>query len=152
MKFMRSLLNLIHRIRWSSVFGVIALILFVILLISFNPFAPGYKGTGDIRIRSWAEPGSINIKGKSIIHVDIKNFGDENIRVNATLSSRTEKLLFKDGRKRISRTLILGRGESRKPEFEIRANATDPGTYGIDIRVSYGYQLVEDEVYLKLSE
>lgn len=157
MKFMKSLRDLISRIKWNAVFGVIALILLILLIvvvfIAFNPLAPRYRGTDDVQIRSWAEPGSTDLKGKSTIYVDIKNSGDENIRVNITLSSRTDKLWFADtGKQQTTRIITLGRGESRKPEFEVRANATDSGTYGIDIKVSYDYRSVEDEVYLKLAE
>ncbi|MEA3254333.1 MAG: hypothetical protein U9Q22_00680 [Candidatus Altiarchaeota archaeon] len=154
---MKALKSIISRVKWKSVLGLIsfiALILFVLwAILTLNPFGPGYKGEEDIQIRSWVDPGRVDLKGKSTVWIDVMNRGDEKVEVDVDLQTYDKNLIFeKTGNQRTNESRILGPRESRELDFKVNVNAPDSGKYGIKILVTHTGESIEDEVFLNVVE
>ena len=126
--------NVIRRIKWKSVLTVFFVFLAIILvIIGFNPFMT-YKGSGDIKIRAWAEPSKVNLNDKSTIWVEIKNQGDEKIWVFLSLKSYDPTIKFlKTNTQNDNETISLGKGESRKIDFKTEISAECSGGFHPEI-------------------
>jgi hypothetical protein len=149
--------NIISRIKWKSVTGLILVVFLILIFVwaffVFKPFAPGHKGSGDIQIRSWVEPGRVDLKGKSTVWIDVINKGDEKVNIDVNLETYDKNLIFEQtGNQRINETKALGPRESRELDFRVNVDAPDGGKYGVKIRVSYKRETIEDEVFLTVVE
>lgn len=143
--------GIIKRIKWKSVALVIFLIaiLFFIIL-GLNPFLT-YRGAGEIKIRSWAEPNKVPLNGKSTIWVEVKNHGSENKKVFVFLKSYDPVVKFsKTDSQYSNETIVLGKGESRKLDFNVEISASYVGDYGISIKAKYDKEIIDDEVYISV--
>ena len=155
--------ELFARIKWKPVaLLLIALAVIVVLLLgslgnmSFNLFAPSYKGGGDIRVRSWADPVRVDLRGTATARVDVKNVGKEpsSIRMYLEpLDPYSSSFIFDDtGSQKTNKTLSLGPGESKDLGFIIRFNATYGGKYGIKVTVAPGGENIKDEIFFDVVE
>ncbi|MEM2918603.1 MAG: hypothetical protein QXY62_03800 [Candidatus Altiarchaeota archaeon] len=143
--------SIIKRIKWKSVALVIFLVAIAFLIIlGFNPFL-SYKGSGEIKIRSWAEPNKVSLDGKSTIWVEVKNQGSENKRVFISLKSYDPVIkFFETNSQEENKTIFIGKGESRKLDFKIQISASYAGDYGVSIKAKYDKETIEDEVYISV--
>ncbi|HDI73327.1 MAG TPA: hypothetical protein ENF58_04265 [Candidatus Altiarchaeales archaeon] len=152
---MKAFKNIISRIKWKSVFGLISVVVLILLILWAFPalFAPRYKGSGDVQIKSWVEPSKVDLKGKSTVWIEIRNTGDENVEVDVNLRTYDKNLIFEEtGNQGINESRILGPRESRKLDFKVNVDAPDSGKYGIKILVSHKRETIEDEVFLNVVE
>lgn len=149
LKFMK---NLISRIRWNVVISIVTVIvLIVIAVLFFKPFTPPLKCSDGVCIQSRAEPGEVGLKGESTLWVDIMNRGNEDLIMEVKLKTRNVVLFFEETYTQdISREIELGPGESMKLNFNVKANASYPGTYRTDITAIFNNERIESEVYLKV--
>lgn len=152
---MKAFKNIISRIKWKSVLGLISVVVLILLILWALPvlFAPGYKGSGDIQIRSWIEPDRVDLKGKSTVWIEIRNTGDENVEIGVNLRTYDKNLIFEEtGNQGINESIKLGPGESRELDFNMNVNAPYGGKYGIKILVSHKRETIEDEEFLNVVE
>ncbi|RLI91148.1 MAG: hypothetical protein DRO89_04560, partial [Candidatus Altiarchaeales archaeon] len=90
---MKSVKNLISRIRWNVVISIVAVIVLIIIaVLFFRPGAPHFKCSSGVCINSYAEPSEVSLKGDSTLWIDIKNRGDEDLIIDIKLE--TSKVLF----------------------------------------------------------
>ncbi len=145
--------NIIKRIKWKSVLTFLVVVIAVILiLIGFNPFL-SYKGAGDVKIKSWADPNRINLQGTSTIWIDVKNQGNENKNVLVVLKSYDPTIKFSDtNSQEENKTVFIGKGGSKKIDFGIQVSADYSGDYGIKITATYDKGTVDDEVYISVTK
>jgi len=153
--------ELFARIKWKPVaLLIIALAVIVVLLfgslgnMSFNLFAPSYKEGGDIRVRSWADPSRVDLRGTATARVDVKNVGKESSNIRVRLETYDPpSLLFADsGSEKANESISLGPGESRELGFKLRFNATYGGRYGVKVTVSPGGENIDDEIFFDVVE
>ncbi|OYT41648.1 MAG: hypothetical protein B6U86_01985 [Candidatus Altiarchaeales archaeon ex4484_43] len=149
MKFVK---NLISRVRWNVVISIVAVIVLIIIaVLFFRPGAPHFECSNGVCIDSYAEPSEVSLKGDSTLWIDIKNRGDEDLIIDIKLET-SKVLFFKETNSReISDEVELRPGESIKLNFDVKANASYPGTYRTDIMVAYNDERIDDEVYIKVS-
>lgn len=148
--------DFIARIKWKSVFLLVFTVIAVLLLfwglLNLTPLAQEYKGAGDVLARSWMDPPSVSLKGRSTAWVEVRNTGPENRDVFVLLKTYDRSMVFKDSmRQEINESVELGPGESRKLGFELALNATYGGSYGVKVIVSLPGDSIEDEVFLEVS-
>jgi uncharacterized membrane protein len=145
--------NLISRIRWNVVISIIAvIILIVIAVLFFRPFTPQSKCSNGLCIRSYMEPGEVDLRGESTLWVDIRNRGGDDQFIDVKLKTRNVVLFFEETKtQEVGKDVELGSGESIKLNFNVNSNASYPGTFRIDITALYEDKQINDEVYLKLS-
>ena len=147
--------NIISRIRWKSVIIlIVAILVIAIAFSSINLFPSGYKGTDDIRVRTWLDPSTINLKGESIVWIEVMNTGKDDIWIRLGLNTDDPALLFRNtGRQNTTEVVKLGPGESRKLDFKVRLDgALYGGNYGINILLEYEDEEIEDKIYLRVTE
>jgi hypothetical protein len=152
--------ELLARIKWKpvAILLVVLAVLFVFLFgslgsMSFNLFAPSYKEGGDIRVRSWADPSRVDLKGTANARVDVKNVGKEASNIRVRLETYNPSLLFMDTvSQKANESISLGPGESRELGFKLRFNATYGGRYGVKVTVSPGGENIEDEIFFDVAE
>ena len=147
--------DIISRIRWKSV--MVVLLVIVIIAIAFssvNLFSSGYMGKKDIKIRTWLDPSTVDLNGKSIVWSEVKNTGQEDVWILLNLDTDDPALLFKDTENQSTSEFIkLGPGESRKLDFKIElVYASYSGDYGINILLKYDEEEIKDKIYLKVME
>jgi len=148
MKFVK---NLISRIRWNVVISIVAVIvLIVIAVLFFKPGAPHFKCSNGVCISSYAEPSEVALKGDSTLWIDIRNKGNENLIIDIKLETSKVLFLKETNSREISKEIELGPGENIKLNFDVKANASYPGTYRTDIIAMYNNERIEDEIYLKV--
>ena len=151
---MKSVKNLISRIRWNVVISIVAVILLIIIAVLYFKsvyFTPHFKCSNGVCINSYAEPSEVSLKGDSTLWIDIKNRGDEDLIIDIKLET-SKVLFFKETNSReISDEVELRPGESIKLNFDVKANASYPGTYRTDIMAVYNGEQIDDEVYLRVS-
>jgi uncharacterized membrane protein len=125
----------------------------IFIIIGFNPFGLDYKGSGEIKIKSWVEPNKVDLSGKSTVWVEVKNDGKEKKRVFISLQSYDPTVKFVDTNTQSqNESISLGRGESRRLDFKIKVLANYGGDYGINIKARYDTESIEDEVYIRVSK
>jgi hypothetical protein len=152
--------EILARIKWKpvAVLVIVLAVLFVVLFgslgnMSFNLFSPTYKEGGDIRERSWADPGRVDLKGTSFARVDVKNVGTEASNIRVRLETYNPSLFFIDTEsQKANETVSLGPGESRQLGFKLKFNATYGGRYGVKVTVSPGGENIEDEIFFDVVE
>jgi hypothetical protein len=144
--------DLISRIRWNVVISVAALIVFAVIALFFiKPFNPQYTCSDEVCISTRMEPDAVGLKGESILWVDLKNDGSEDIMVDVTAKTRNLAILFKKNMSRnTSRLVQLGAGESMKLNFNVKANATYPGTYIVDVLVKYNREEIKSDTRIRV--
>lgn len=143
--------NLLKRIKWKSVSLVIILLLVVFFIVlGFNPLGMDYKGKGDIKIKSWLEPGRVDLEDESTVWVEIKNTGKKSQDVIVSLKTYDPDVKFLDDTQEKTASRNLGPGESRELDFKVNIKATDGGKYGISIKAEYEHEIIRDEVYLSV--
>ncbi|RLI91897.1 MAG: hypothetical protein DRO65_00790 [Candidatus Altiarchaeales archaeon] len=144
----------IKRIRWNVVFGTIFVVLVIIAaVIHFNPFSSGYKGKGDLLLKSWLKPRKVDIRDTSTIYVELFNRGDEKINVKLHLSSRNLEVTFPESNSTsVEKNIRIGAGEKRIITTKILINASYAGSYGIDIKATYNGKVVKDTQFLEVEE
>ncbi|MBN2014414.1 MAG: hypothetical protein JW778_04475 [Candidatus Altiarchaeota archaeon] len=149
---MKLVKDLISRIRWNVVISMIAVVIFIFMAISFfNPFTPDYRCSNGLCINAYTEPGEVELTGESTLWVDLRNRGTDDLNIYVKLKTRNPALLFRDEREQeTEKAAELGAGESMKLNFDLKANATYPGTYRVDVTVTYSGGHVEDDVYLNV--
>lgn len=149
---MKLVKDIISRIRWNVVISIIAVLIFILIVVLFfNPFNPDFACSDGLCISTYTEPPEVELKGESTLWVDLKNRGGEDLIVDVRLKTRNPALLFKDQQEQeTNREIELGAGESMKLNFDLKANATYPGTYRIDVTTTYDNGRLEDDVYLKV--
>lgn len=153
----------LSRIKWSAVVAALIVVMIIaIIYANFNPFgyvsliqSQAYKGSGDLKIRSGANPDTIKIEGKSTIWVEIKNTGEKNHNVLVNLTTYDEKLKFLNSYSgNITERVSIGPMESRKLEFTVKLfEVKYGGDYGIDITVNSDKNLesINDMVFLHVT-
>jgi hypothetical protein len=152
--------ELLARVKWKPV--ILLLVLVAVLVAVFwgaldlkpvTLFAPSYKEGGDIQVRSWADPGRVDLRGTSTARVEVKNVGKESTNVWIRLETYNPGLLFDEtGGQKANESLSLGPGESRALGFKIKFNATYGGKYGVKVTVSPGGENIDDEIYFDVFE
>jgi len=143
--------NIIKRIKWKSVLTFIVVVIAVFLVvIGFNPFL-SYKGSGDVKIKSWADPNKVSLTGTSTIWVEVRNQGKENKNVSISLKSYNPIIRFIDttNQEKIE-TINLGKGESQKLDFKVQISAENEGSYGVRVYANSGNEIIEDDVYINV--
>jgi len=154
---MKQLKNIISRIRWNVVLGILSIILlillFAVVFITLKPLEPGYKCKKDVCIRSSADPGRIGLRDESTIWIDIRNNGPDQLKIDIDLEIYDPKLTFvRNGNQTIQKEVKIGPSESRELDFPVRVNAIHGGDYRIDIEVEYAYGRIEDKVILNVMD
>jgi hypothetical protein len=152
--------ELLARIKWKpvAILLFVLAVLFVVLFgslgnMSFNLFSPSYKEGGDIRVRSWADPARVDLRGTATARVDVKNVGKEASNIRVRLETYNPSLLFMDTvSQKANESISLGPGESRELGFKLRFNATYGGRYGVKVTVSPGGENIEDEIFFDVTE
>jgi len=152
---MKQIKNIISRIRWNVVLGILSAILLILLaslaFIYFKPLESGYKCKKDVCISSRADPSTVGLRDESTIWVDIRNDGPDELKIEVSLETYDPKLTFvRNGNQTIQKEIRIGPDESRKLDFPVRLNAMYGGDYRIDIKVDYAYGRIEDKVTLKV--
>lgn len=145
--------NIIKRVKWRSV-GIVILAAFLLFLvfIGFNPFI-SYKGSGDIKIKSWADPGSVGLSDKSTIWIEVMNRGEEKKWIFLSLKSYSPVITFLENNgQEANETMSLGRGESRRIDFKVQVSAEYGGNYGVEVDARYDREQIDDEVYIGVNK
>jgi hypothetical protein len=152
--------ELLARIKWQSVIVLLAAIVVLAAIfwgaLDLKPvtlFAPTYKEGGNVQVRSWADPGRVELRGTSTARVEVKNIGKESNNVLIRLETYNPSLLFDEtGSQKANESISLGPGESRELGFKLRFNATYGGKYGVKVTVSPGGENIDDEIYFDVFE
>jgi hypothetical protein len=152
--------ELLARIKWKpvAILLLVLAVLFVVLFgslgnMSFNLFSPSYKEGGDIRVRSWADPARVDLRGSASARVEVKNVGKEASNIRLRLETYNPGLFFMDTEsQKANESVSLGPGESRELGFKLRFNATYGGRYGVKVTVSPGGENIEDEIFFDVVE
>jgi len=120
--------------------------------LSFSLFPQGFKGAGDIQVRSWADPSVVDLHGTATARVEVKNVGKEGGNIRLWLETYNQGLYFVDtGTQKVNETVSLGPGESRELGFRVKVNATYGGRYGLKVTVSPGGENIEDEIFFTVA-
>ncbi len=152
--------ELLARVKWKSVILLLAALAVLgavfwgaLDLKPITLFTPSYKEGGDIQVRSWADPGRVELRGSSTARVEVKNTGKESNNVLVRLETYNPSLVFDEtGAQKANESLSLGPGESRALGFKIKFNATYGGKYGVKVTVSPGGENIDDEIYFDVFE
>ena len=149
--------SLLKRIRWGAVFGLLALIELMIIIVLLMPhLGDGCGADKDICIlRSWVEPSKINTGDESTLFVEVKNVGDKDITVNVSVKSRkgvvfiNSALETNDSKGYSS----IAPGGTRILDFRIKAaDDAHEGRYLFDIEVKEGSAAVKDTAYITIAK
>ena len=145
--------NIIKRIKWKSVLTFLVVVIAVILiLIGFNPFL-SYKGSGDVKIKSWADPNKVSLLGTSTIWVEVRNQGKDTRQVSVSLKSYNPVIKFTDTTNQEKIEVVnLGKGESQKLDFKVQLSAENEGSYGVHVSANSGSESIEDDVYIDVTK
>ncbi len=149
MKFVK---DLISRIRWNVVISIAALLVFAVIALFFiKPFNPQYTCSNEVCVSTHMDPDAVKMNGESVLWVELRNDGSTDLSVAVTAKTRNPAILFKKTMERnSSREVHLGAGESMKLNFNMKANATYPGTYITDITIRYGHEEIKSDTRVRV--
>jgi len=147
-----SVKSIISRIRWNVVIPMIVFILLLIIsLWIFNPFAQHYKCTDGICVKIHADPPKVLLQDESTIWVEIKNVGNSNKKLMVNMNSDDPSVIFTEtGKQSCSDQIELAPGNSRNLDFSVVINAEYAGEYGIGSSVIFDDQKIEEKIFLNV--
>ena len=148
MELKATAMDTLKRVRWNVVSGLLVVLVILALLLLGNPLDPKYLGEGDIKMRSWLDPGTVKLSDESTAWVELINQGKKEYNVTLCMSSKSRELSFESAGEVAVQNIIIGPGESRNIPFEIDVYAEYAGSYGVDIQALYGKKEITSEMYL----
>ena len=148
--------SLLKRIRWGVVFGLLALIELMIIIVLLQPMSVGCEVQGNICIvKSWVDPTKIKAGDEGSLLIEVKNVGTKDVDVNVSAISR-EGVVFMNGSEEIGRGAndsykSIGPGGIRTFAFTIKAeDDAHEGKYLFDIEVREGTNTAKDTTYVTI--
>jgi len=143
------------RIRWKSIIAVLFVII-VAVLVFRNLLQSGYAIKDNVGLRVYADPGSMNLGGKTIIQIEVKNMGqDRDLGVTVTARAYDERFVFMNtSSTMVESSVKVGPKEVRKLSYEMKMLSPLEGTYGVEVTAKADNRIdgVEEQVYINVEK
>lgn len=144
--------DLLSRIKWVPVVGVLLLVILVSAAVLIIIFSSGYNVKDNIGLVASVEPDTIGVGERASVKVDVKNMNEhDDVDVVVSVKTYSDKLVSYETPNETS--INIGPTESRKLEFKLRLlSGALEGEYRIDVKAREKDLLdgVEDTIYLKV--